>query len=100
MRTQFGEHDIAIACLTVEEMPVPHEAGSDVHQCVECDTAVWCGPSTIIGIVMRHPSARLLFMCCDCIVIAHRANATTAAFEVLPEQLAAIRKWEAGRGPK
>lgn len=95
-----GEHDIIVTCLTIEEMPVPHEEGSTTQWCAECAAMLWCGPSTIMGIVKRFPLARLQFMCMTCTDLAQREGLGAEFVGVLPEQLEAIVAHAAGRGPK
>lgn len=94
------EHDIIVGCLTIEQMPEPHEQGSTTHWCVECSAMMWCGPSTIIGIVKRHPLATLQFMCIRCMTLAQQEGLGAESVEVLSEQLEAIAAQQAGRGPK
>lgn len=100
MRYTPDENDIIVGCLTVVEMPEPHEDGSTTQWCAECAALMWCGPSTIMGIVKRFPLAKLVFMCIRCMSQAQREGLGAEKIGVLEEQLEAIAEHEAGRGPK
>lgn len=83
--------DIVIGCLTITEMPVPYEPGSTSHPCDGgCGALVWCGPSTIQGVVKRFPLARIRMYCLAC-----ATNLEIESVNVLPESIEAVRQWEA-----